>query len=102
MPEDARETAAAEEKAPREICSTCHNPHVKGKDCLQSQQEYIAQLVLRVGNIDRCKGCNATIYWIRHLNGNHGPYTSRGVIHFIDCPEAETFRRSMGGRGGSR
>jgi hypothetical protein len=41
-----------------------------------------------------CKGCGAPIYWVKHVGKVEPvPYSSAGINHFIDCPEAKLFRK---------
>ncbi len=60
---------------------------------LPSFEERIVELLSHVGNPGRCRGCDAPIFWVRHKNGKIVPYSEAGVIHFVDCPEAQRFKR---------
>lgn len=65
----------------------------------------------------RCRGCDATIYWITTAAGNQMPvhcdveggvrpgstgaplggieyYAGRGISHFVNCPAAGNYRRA--------
>ncbi|KKL09546.1 hypothetical protein LCGC14_2564790 [marine sediment metagenome] len=35
-----------------------------------------------------CKGCGRPIFWIQRK-----PYSTAGVIHFVDCPKRDDFRK---------
>ena len=55
--------------------------------------ERIAALLKNAGQLAKCRGCGADIYWVRHANGVRAPYTPEGLNHFADCPAAGTFRK---------
>lgn len=47
-----------------------------------------------IGMPDKCKSCDAPIIWIVNpKTGKPMPYTPEGLSHFVDCPDAEKFRR---------
>ena len=56
-------------------------------------QKNIAALLKAIGQPATCKGCPATIWWVRHLNGKRVPYDGDGTNHFATCPRAGEFRR---------
>jgi hypothetical protein len=41
-----------------------------------------------------CRGCPATIFWVRHQNGKTAPYEIDGTNHFVTCPASRTFRKA--------
>lgn len=48
-----------------------------------------------------CRGCEATIYWIRTPAGKQMPVDPDGTPHFATCPQAYQFsRKSSGARAG--
>lgn len=57
------------------------------------------RLLERMGDRGQCRGCRATIYWIRHKPsaqnpaGVATPYDFDGQNHFISCPARDQFRR---------
>lgn len=51
------------------------------------------RLLAQIGDRAQCKGCNAEIYWVKHINGKNAPYTPEGLNHFSTCPRAADFRR---------
>ncbi len=56
-------------------------------------------LLAHVGETGTCKGCGASIVWIRHKSGAVTPYTSEsGLNHFIDCPQAAAHRKRAPGQ----
>lgn len=55
-------------------------------------EKNVLRLLKQVGDESKCKGCGATIYWVRHKNGKKAPYTVEGLNHFADCPKAQSFR----------
>jgi hypothetical protein len=40
-----------------------------------------------------CRGCKATIYWIKTSKGKNMPVNPDGTSHFATCPQAATFHR---------
>ena len=40
-----------------------------------------------------CKACGALLFFVRHRNGKTAPYTVDGLNHFLNCPQADQFRR---------
>lgn len=54
----------------------------------------ITLLLSLVGDQSICKGCGAGIWWVQHRNGKRAPYTSEGLNHFIDCPQAQRFKKA--------
>ena len=42
----------------------------------------------------RCRSCGRAIYFIPTGRGSRVPYTTDGVSHFADCPDANSFRRA--------
>lgn len=63
------------------------------EDQLERQRTLTLALLRRVGDVQRCKGCNATIYWVRHSNDRPTPYDPTGEIHFATCPKADQFKK---------
>jgi hypothetical protein len=76
------------------LCDRCKLPHPPLLDCVEAMAANLRTLLLRVGTIDKCVKCGATIYWLRHLSGKSAPYNEAGLIHFADCPFAEEFSGS--------
>ena len=60
--------------------------------------ENILRLLNQVGDSGICTGptCGARIWWVRHLNGKRVPYTHEALNHFVDCPDAQQFRKKEG------
>jgi hypothetical protein len=56
-------------------------------------RELMHTLLSHVGRPDNCRGCNAPIYFVRHLNGKFTPYSADGENHFIACPNRDEFKR---------
>lgn len=44
-----------------------------------------------------CRACGRVIWWVKHANGKRAPYTTEGLNHFADCPNANEFRKPKGG-----
>ncbi len=67
------------------------------RDALQKQVgvlvKNVAHLLKQIGEPALCSGCGVRIWFVRHLNGKRVPYTSSGLNHFADCPEAQKFRK---------
>jgi hypothetical protein len=40
-----------------------------------------------------CKACGVKIAFVRHNNGKLAPYTVDGLNHFINYPQAASFKR---------
>lgn len=56
----------------------------------------IRQLLTNVaGEPVVCRGstCEAEVWWVQHAKGRRAPYTEAALNHFIDCPNADEFRR---------
>jgi hypothetical protein len=43
-----------------------------------------------------CKGCGATIAWVKTAAGKMMPVDGDGTPHFATCPKAAEFRRGRG------
>jgi hypothetical protein len=48
----------------------------------------------------KCRGCQATIYWVKTLNGKRMPVNADGTSHFSNCPKANEFRKSNSAASG--
>jgi hypothetical protein len=53
----------------------------------------VASVMHLIGEASTCKGCPATIYWVRHRNGKLAPYDADGTNHFITCPKSKLFKK---------
>jgi hypothetical protein len=58
----------------------------------------IAILLHSVADEAACKGCPATIYWVRHRNGKSAPYNVDGTNHFVTCPKSKQFKQTKENR----
>lgn len=68
--------------------------HMLGVDCDCHVPPPMGELLRKFAQrLTKCQACRAEIYLVRHLNGKVAPYTPAGLIHFVDCPKAEQFRR---------
>lgn len=56
----------------------------------------IEAILSNTGSWSQCKGCYKPIYWMVHNNGKKVPYTPEGLIHFVDCPVREQFKKAAG------
>lgn len=74
-------------------CRKCGYLHPEEEECVWVMQRVISQLLLRAGEVAECRGCKATIYWIRTLNGKRIPYDEKGLNHFITCSKSADWRR---------
>lgn len=79
---------------PANYCNDCRLVHPPMVTCSDARAKVIADILFRAGAEDYCRGCRAKIYWIKHLNGKNAPYTEAGLIHFVDCPERDQFKRT--------
>lgn len=62
--------------------------------CWEKELLHRIQLILAAtGRAAACKGCGAPIVWVTHQNGKRAPYTPEGLNHFVDCPQAQQFRK---------
>jgi hypothetical protein len=43
----------------------------------------------------RCKGCSATLYFIRHANGRLTPYDADGTNHLTTCSNSRHARKEI-------
>ncbi len=68
------------------LCETCALPHPPMTPCVDVQRIRMRELLLRIGQVDRCKSCRASIIWITHATGRKAPYNDTGLIHFTTCP----------------
>jgi hypothetical protein len=39
-----------------------------------------------------CRGCGRNVWWLAMPSGKRAPYTTEGLSHFVDCPQAQQFR----------
>lgn len=89
------------------LCTACNLPipkepgkistrHAQPAGCLDAQQKAMRALLHQIGEPDKCRGCEAPILWVRHLNGRKTPYTPAGLNHFVDCPQSERFGSKAG------
>lgn len=69
------------------------NEAAEAKTLLASASKRMASLLVSVGDSRLCKGCDRTIFWIRHKNGKPTPYDADGTNHFATCPVAYRFKR---------
>lgn len=69
-----------------------HGTH-DAEACVKAQSEAMKRLLDLIGTPAKCRGCEAPIYWLKHLNGKSVPYESSGLNHFISCPESARFKR---------
>lgn len=53
----------------------------------------MADLLSRVGQGGRCRGCHAAIWWVVHLNNARTPYDQDGTNHFVTCPKRDDFHK---------
>jgi len=83
--------AEASDKPTREI-----SPINALREELEAVRGRLRALIRQVGEPAMCQGCEANIYFVRHLNGRNAPYDADGVNHFATCPKAENFRRKRG------
>ena len=92
--------------APTNICQTCKLAHpfvvdgasvVELARCFVAQQDAMAKMLLHIGGPGKCRGCDATIWWVRHNNGKAVPYDASGLNHFVSCPEAKQFKAGKSG-----
>lgn len=61
---------------------------------LPSIEERMQRLLELVAEEKRtCKACTALLFFVRHSNGKLAPYTIDGLNHFVNCPQAEQFRK---------
>jgi hypothetical protein len=66
------------------------------EECIRAQGRTTRMLLMNTARPDKCRGCEAEIFWVRHLNGRSTPYTSAGVNHFVNCPKAADFKKQGG------
>ena len=63
---------------------------------LKATRQALEQLLKHTGHAAQCEGCGADIYWVRHFTSQGSkwvPYNTRGMNHFIDCPNRDQFRK---------
>lgn len=84
------------------LCERCQLPHTTKLEpatqaelmlCVNAQADAMRKLLALVGTSGFCRGCQAPIFWVRHLNGPNTPYTLRGLNHFVNCPERAKFQK---------
>ena len=93
MPKRDSAGAEAEGEGIAVTCQDCGFIHGSNGACLDVVKLALARLVAAVGMPGECKGCQASIFWVRHINGKSVPYTTAGENHFINCPNAKDFKR---------
>lgn len=58
------------------------------------QRKTVLALVKNMsGGSTKCRGCEASIYWVKNHEGKAYPVTELGLNHFADCPAREQFKR---------
>ena len=62
--------------------------------CLKAQQYAMQKLLNLVGTPGVCRGCHASIFFVKHLNGANTPYDPSGLNHFVSCPKANDFKKA--------
>lgn len=68
-------------------------------DKFPSPEERLARLLMLVAEEVRpCKACGVQLAFVRHNTGKLAPYTMDGLNHFVNCPEAESFRKRKVGQ----
>ena len=61
---------------------------------LERQRDLMRQLLERAGTRDRCKACDAEIYFVTHLKTQRaGVYNPDGLTHYATCSDPDKFRR---------
>ncbi len=81
------------------MCEVCklplanHVPGLLGGGCPSAMDKAMTALLKQIGQIGTCSGCNGVVIWVTHRNGTHVPYTTEGLNHFLNCPEAEQFKK---------
>ena len=79
-----------------------HQVRVELRERVKQQQQRIYELLLQIGEAGACKGCAASIVWVRHKpNRKHpagalAPYDLDGVNHFVTCPKSAHFKSAKG------
>jgi len=86
----ADQTGEVVEQVQRDIAEHCKYFQTGHLD---SARENIRALLPLIGDEGVCKACGARIFWVMHKNGKEAPYTQDGLNHFIDCPEANRFKK---------
>jgi hypothetical protein len=59
----------------------------------------VAETLGRLGKEGTCRGCGATIWWVKNAAGKSQPYSRQGISHFADCPKAAEFRKKREAQG---
>jgi hypothetical protein len=90
-----QQPASSSPKKEVSLCVQCLLPHAGDtiESCIHAQAEAMKRLIDLIGDPGICRGCGCRIYWVEHRNGKKVPYTSFGLNHFINCPEAARFKR---------
>jgi hypothetical protein len=52
-------------------------------------------LTLTAYEIRPCKACGERLFFVRHNTGKVAPYTIEGINHFVNCPQADRFKRQQ-------
>jgi len=61
---------------------------------LNAAQLLARALLKHVGEEGTCRGCGASIFWVRHIGKERPvPYDPDGLNHFATCPRADQFRK---------
>jgi len=56
-------------------------------------EKRLQALIKQIGSPGTCRGCGASIYWVKHHTGRTAPYSPMGLNHFAECPNAKAFRK---------
>lgn len=80
-----------------DICPKCGIPH-DGQSvanmCVIAQQHAMKKLLNLAGTPGVCRGCEASVFWVKHLNGANTPYDPSGLNHFVSCPKVNDFKKA--------
>jgi len=59
---------------------------------IERRMEMLLRLI--ASEIRPCKACGEVLAFVKHRNGKVAPYTMDGTNHFVNCPNADTFRKT--------
>jgi hypothetical protein len=76
-----------------ELCPKCTLAHSSQQElgnpdspCETALKRAIHHLLFRVGRLDRCKWCRASIYWVVFIGNERQPFNEGGLPHRYTCP----------------
>lgn len=77
-----------------DVAITEHSPPIDPKALtVDTMKKRVLSLLQQVGEPATCKACDAPMFFVVTRAGRRAPYTTEGLNHFADCPNASMFKK---------